>query len=75
MEIIEAHHNQKKDAPSGTALAALEVLKSTLGKDEVVYGRNGLALRGKEIGVHAIRQGTSSGITQSSSPDPVSAWR
>lgn len=57
VEIIEAHHNQKKDAPSGTALAALEVLKSTLGKDEVVYGRKGLALRGKEIGVHAIRAG------------------
>jgi len=57
VEIIEAHHNQKKDAPSGTALAALEVLKSALGKDEVVYGRKGLALRGKEIGVHAVRAG------------------
>ena len=57
VEIVEAHHNQKKDAPSGTALAALEVLKSTLGKDEVVYGRKGLAIRGKEIGIHAIRAG------------------
>jgi 4-hydroxy-tetrahydrodipicolinate reductase len=57
VEIIEAHHNQKKDAPSGTALAVLEVLKSALGKEEVVYGRKGLTLRGKEIGVHAVRAG------------------
>jgi len=57
IEVIEAHHNQKKDAPSGTALAAVEVLKKSVNCTEVVHGRKGLALRGKEIGVHAVRAG------------------
>ncbi|MDD1757674.1 MAG: 4-hydroxy-tetrahydrodipicolinate reductase [Methanotrichaceae archaeon] len=57
IEVIEAHHNLKKDAPSGTALAALEILKKTLGDVEVVSSRQGIHLRGKEIGVHAIRAG------------------
>jgi 4-hydroxy-tetrahydrodipicolinate reductase len=57
IEVIEAHHNQKKDAPSGTALAAVDVIKSVLGPMEVVYGREGVKLRKKEIGVHAIRAG------------------
>jgi len=57
IEVIEAHHNLKKDAPSGTALAALEILKKTLGDVEVVSGRQGIHLRGKEIGVHAVRAG------------------
>jgi len=57
IEVIEAHHNQKKDAPSGTALAAVDALKKALGEVEVVYGREGVRLRGKEIGVHAIRGG------------------
>jgi 4-hydroxy-tetrahydrodipicolinate reductase len=49
IEVIEAHHNQKKDAPSGTALAAVDVLKNAVGITEVVHGRKGVALRGKEI--------------------------
>jgi 4-hydroxy-tetrahydrodipicolinate reductase len=57
IEVIEAHHNQKKDAPSGTALAAVDVLKNAADVSEVVYGRKGVALRGKEIGVHAVRAG------------------
>ena len=57
IEIIETHHNQKKDAPSGTALATVEVLKEALGEIEVVHGREGIRLRGKEIGVHAVRGG------------------
>jgi len=57
IEVIEAHHNQKKDAPSGTALAAVDVLKNATGITQVVYGRKGIALRGKEIGVHAVRGG------------------
>jgi 4-hydroxy-tetrahydrodipicolinate reductase len=57
IEVIEAHHNQKKDAPSGTALAAVDVLKNAVGITEVVHGRKGAALRGKEIGVHAVRAG------------------
>ena len=57
IEIIEAHHNQKKDAPSGTALATVQAIKMALGEKEVVYGREGLMPRGKEIGVHAVRGG------------------
>ena len=57
IEIIEAHHNQKKDAPSGTAVKAAQVISETLGGKEYVYGRHGLAPRGKEIGIHAVRGG------------------
>ncbi len=58
IEIIEKHHNQKLDAPSGTALA----LASTINENEeyeLVMGRNSAKKRGKkEIGIHAIRGGT-----------------
>ncbi|WP_440952471.1 4-hydroxy-tetrahydrodipicolinate reductase [Methanococcoides sp. FTZ1] len=57
IEVIEAHHNQKKDAPSGTAMRAAEVISETLGGKDFVYGREGLAPRGKEIGIHAVRGG------------------
>ncbi|WMW21440.1 4-hydroxy-tetrahydrodipicolinate reductase [Methanolobus mangrovi] len=57
IEIIEAHHNQKKDAPSGTAKGAAEVISDVLGGKDYVYGREGLAPRGKEIGIHAVRGG------------------
>jgi len=45
VEIVEAHHRHKKDAPSGTALRMGEVIANTLGRnlDEVaVYGRQGI---------------------------------
>jgi 4-hydroxy-tetrahydrodipicolinate reductase len=57
VEIIEAHHNQKKDAPSGTAKKAAEVISEALEGKEYVYGREGLAPRGREIGIHAVRGG------------------
>ena len=61
IEIIEAHHNQKQDAPSGTAMTAFEVIAEELGRDtEVgVFGRKGLVGKRtpEEIGVHAIRGG------------------
>jgi len=57
IEIIEAHHNQKKDAPSGTAMKAAEVISNTLGGKELVHGRHGIAPRHKEIGIHAVRGG------------------
>jgi 4-hydroxy-tetrahydrodipicolinate reductase len=57
IEVIESHHNQKKDAPSGTALAAVDILKKATGIDDVVYGRVGMSMRKKEIGVHAVRAG------------------
>jgi 4-hydroxy-tetrahydrodipicolinate reductase len=61
IEIIEAHHNQKKDAPSGTALHAADVLNEALGGKEYIYGREGLAPRGKEIAIHAVRAGDITG--------------
>lgn len=57
IEIIEAHHNKKKDAPSGTAIKAADIISNSLGGKEYIYGRNGLSPRGKEIGIHAVRGG------------------
>ena len=57
IEVIEAHHNQKKDAPSGTAMTAAEILSKELGGKEFVFGREGVCPRGKEIGIHSIRGG------------------
>jgi len=57
VEIIEAHHNQKKDAPSGTAMTVAEAISEELGGKDFVYGRQGACPRGKEIGIHAVRGG------------------
>lgn len=57
VEIIEAHHNQKKDAPSGTALTAAEIISKEMGGKEIIYGREGVCPRGKEICIHAVRGG------------------
>lgn len=57
VEIIEAHHNQKKDAPSGTAMTAAEIISEEMGGKDLVCGREGVCPRGKEIGIHAIRGG------------------
>jgi 4-hydroxy-tetrahydrodipicolinate reductase len=57
VEIIEAHHNQKKDAPSGTAMTAAEIISEEMGGKEFAFGREGICPRGKEIGIHAVRGG------------------
>ena len=62
VEIIEAHHRFKKDAPSGTAKRLAEVIAEALGRDldkDAVYGREGIVgeRTRKEIGIHAIRGG------------------
>ncbi len=62
IEIIEAHHRHKKDAPSGTALRMGEVVANTLGrnlKECAVYGREGITgARDKNtIGFETIRAG------------------
>ncbi|MDD1707480.1 MAG: 4-hydroxy-tetrahydrodipicolinate reductase [Methanoregulaceae archaeon] len=57
VEVIEAHHRYKKDAPSGTAKTILQILEEELGAREKKYGREGMMERGKEIGVHVIRGG------------------
>lgn len=61
IEIIEKHHNQKMDAPSGTAIALAEAMNEELGEDcEFIYDRSGKReKRGKnEIGISAVRGGT-----------------
>ncbi|HUU75959.1 MAG TPA: 4-hydroxy-tetrahydrodipicolinate reductase [Methanoregulaceae archaeon] len=57
IEVIEAHHRYKKDAPSGTARTILQILDEEAGAREKMYGREGMTERGKEIGVHVIRGG------------------
>lgn len=58
VEVVEVHHNQKKDAPSGTAVKAVDVLKAAGAGPDVKHGREGIVgARGGEIGVHAVRLG------------------
>lgn len=62
IEIVEAHHRHKVDAPSGTALRMGEVVAKTLGrdlKDCAVYGREGISGERdrKTIGFATIRAG------------------
>ena len=62
IEIIEAHHRHKKDAPSGTALRMGEVVAETLGRNLsecAVYGREGITGErdSKTIGFETIRAG------------------
>ena len=61
MEIVEKHHNQKVDAPSGTALALADSVNEAMeGCYEYVYDRSGRReKRGeKELGISAVRGGT-----------------
>ncbi len=61
IEITETHHNQKKDAPSGTALALADSINEVFkGEKEYVYGRtpDSGKREKKEIGIHALRGGT-----------------
>lgn len=61
-ELVELHHNQKVDAPSGTAKQLLQELDPD-GTATPVYGRQGLCgkRRPEEIGVFALRGGTVAG--------------
>lgn len=60
IEIVEKHHNQKLDAPSGTALALADVMKDEL--DDISYNLDRTKVRKKrernEIGISAVRGGT-----------------
>jgi len=61
IEIIEKHHNQKIDAPSGTALMIADAISDTLTeKPEYVYDRHSVRKKRTktEIGLHAVRGGT-----------------
>jgi 4-hydroxy-tetrahydrodipicolinate reductase len=61
IEIVEAHHNQKKDAPSGTALSLAESICKATNRDpqkDLVHGRRGEdPRRPNTIGMHAVRMG------------------
>lgn len=64
-EIVELHHNQKVDGPSGTAIRMKDIIRNVtkVSEDKVIHGRHGLV--GKrtsgEIGMHAVRGGDTPG--------------
>ena len=61
IELVEKHHNQKLDAPSGTALALAESIKEVVGEDYYYkYDRSKERAKrdAKEIGISAVRGGT-----------------
>lgn len=62
IEIVETHHNQKEDAPSGSAVALLESADPN-GEFKVLCGREGRPGKRtkREIGVHSLRGGTVAG--------------
>ena len=74
IEIVETHHRQKVDAPSGTA----KMLRSAVdpqGVYAVQYGREGLVgARGREIGMHSLRGGTVAGEQACDSSASRRSW-
>jgi 4-hydroxy-tetrahydrodipicolinate reductase len=61
IEIVETHHNKKKDAPSGTAILLADAINKSLEmKKEYIYGRYGREEQPDmaQIGIHAVRGGT-----------------
>ena len=61
IEIIEKHHNQKIDAPSGTALMIADGISSVMEKEpQYVYDRHSYRKKREknEIGIHTVRGGT-----------------
>lgn len=66
VEIVEAHHRLKKDAPSGTALKLAQIIAQALGRDLEkvgVYGRKGITgeRTKEEIGIMTVRAGDITG--------------
>lgn len=61
VEIVEKHHNQKMDAPSGTALALADSVNEAMGNQyEYIYDRSQRRQKRdkKELGISAVRGGT-----------------
>lgn len=61
IEIIEKHHNQKIDAPSGTAIMLAEAINEESNNSyELVFDRHNVrrARNSKELGIHTVRGGT-----------------
>ena len=64
VEIVEMHHNQKIDSPSGTAIMLADVVnESCQQKKDYLFGRHGKTDECKitDLGIHAIRGGTTPG--------------
>lgn len=59
IEIVEQHHNQKLDAPSGTALMIADAISEVKDNAEYVYDRHSYRKKRdkKEIGIHSVRGG------------------
>jgi 4-hydroxy-tetrahydrodipicolinate reductase len=58
VEIVEVHHRNKVDAPSGTALALAETIQRARREGDITSGRTGSGRRGDgEIGVQSLRGG------------------
>ena len=66
VEICETHHNQKVDAPSGTAKMLLDAVLAAEPTDDYrpVFGREGMcgARDPHEVGMHSLRGGTVAGV-------------
>ncbi len=61
IEIIERHHNQKLDVPSGTALMLARRIRETRTDAEILVGRRDHGKRGNEIAIHSLRYGSEVG--------------
>ena len=63
IEIVESHHNQKLDVPSGTALMLARAIREARPEAEFLVGRHENGKREKkEIGIHSLRMGNTVGI-------------
>ena len=60
IEIVEKHHNQKLDAPSGTALLIADAISEDKPDAEYIYDRHSRRMKRqkREIGIHSLRGGT-----------------
>ena len=60
IEIVEAHHNKKLDAPSGTALMLADAAREVREDAEYIYDRHSVRRERekREIGIHSVRGGT-----------------
>lgn len=61
IEIVEKHHNQKLDVPSGTALLLARRIQESRTDADILVGRHKNGKRGREIGVHSLRYGSEVG--------------
>lgn len=63
IEIVESHHNQKLDVPSGTALMLAKAVQEARPEAELNIGRHENGKRTKqEVGIHSLRMGNTVGI-------------